>query len=370
MFLAVRELWHSRLRYLMIAAVITLVAWLVFLLSGLANGLATDNGAALDRMPADGLVFQSNVRFYLHRSLLPMADVQAVRDVPGVADATPVGHLTITTTPVGKTDKIDATVLAIDPASFIAPSVTAGAMFQPSDPNQVVVDTTFKRYGVALGDTLLVDPSGERLTVVGFTTNQTYNHLPVVFMSIPRWQGLKYAAPGSSGSVTDPISAIAVRGDDGIGGRIDAQTPGVEFASMQTAIENLPGYSAEMGTVTTILVFLFVIAALVLAAFFYVITLQKTNQFGVLKALGSRMSYLAWDLVSQVVMLSVVGVLLGAALTYLVARMIPADVPFALSNRLVVIYGFVLLLVSLLGTILSLVRIARIDALIAIGRVD
>lgn len=370
MFLALRELRHSRLRYLMIALVITLVAWLVFLLSGLANGLATDNGAALDQMPADGLVYQSDVRFYLHRSLLPMEDVQAVRDVAGVDDATPLGHLTVTTTPEGKTDKIDATVLAIDPAGFIAPSLSSGQMFDPAAPDQVVVDATFKRYGVALGDVLLIEPSGERLTVAGFTENQTYNHLPVVFMSIPRWQGLKYAAPGSSGSVTDPISAVAVRGDDGIGDRIDAQVPGVEFASMQTAIQNLPGYSAEMGTVTTILVFLFVIAALVLAAFFYVITLQKTNQLGVLKALGARMSYLAWDLVSQVVILTVVGVVLGAALSYLVAQMIPADVPFALSNRLVVIYGIVLLLVSLLGTILSLVRIARIDALIAIGRVD
>lgn len=370
MFLALRELRHSRLRYLMIALVITLVAWLVFLLSGLANGLATDNGAALKRMNADGLVFQSDVRFYLHRSLLPMDAVEAVRAVPGVDDATPLGHLTITTTPDGKTDKIDATVLAIEPASFLAPPLVAGTMFDLSQPDQVVVDATFKRYGVALGDVLLVEPSGQRLAVVGFTQNQTYNHLPVVFMSIPRWQGLKYAAPGASGSVSDPISAIAIRGDAGVGQRIDAAVPGVEFASMQTAIENLPGYSAEMGTVTTILVFLFVIAALVLAAFFYVITLQKTNQFGVLKALGARMSYLALDLVSQVVILSIAGVLLGAGLTYLVAQLIPKEVPFVLSNRLVVTYGFVLLLVSLIGTILSLVKIARIDALIAIGRVD
>jgi len=370
MFLALRELRHSRLRYLMIALVITLVAWLVFLLSGLANGLATDNGAALKNMDADGLVYQADVRFYLHRSILPMSDVAAIRDVEGVKDATPLGHLTITTTPEGKTDKIDATVLAIDPDGFLAPHITSGQMFDPAASDQVVVNSTYKRYGVALGDVMLVEPSGTRLTVVGFTEKQTYNHLPVVFMSIPSWQGLKYAAPGSSGSIVDPISAVAVKGDGGIGDRIDAQVSAVEFASIQTAIQNLPGYSAEMGTVTTILVFLFVIAALVLAAFFYVITLQKTNQFGVLKALGARMPYLAWDLISQVVILTIIGVALGAGLSYLVASLIPADVPFALSNSLVVTYGVVLLVVSLLGTILSLVRIARIDALIAIGRVD
>src|SRR5688500_10643435 len=96
MFLALRELQHSRLRYLLLGTIITLIAWLVFILSGLANGLANDNAAAVLHMPTDQFVFQADSRLLLHRSLLPGETVAQARRVPGVADAAPLGHLSVT----------------------------------------------------------------------------------------------------------------------------------------------------------------------------------------------------------------------------------------------------------------------------------
>lgn len=96
MFLAVREFRHARLRYLLIGAIIALIAWLVFLLSGLATGLATDNGATLMSMKADYLAFQKDVRFFLHRSILPEQAVEELRAVDGVTAVAPLGHLTVT----------------------------------------------------------------------------------------------------------------------------------------------------------------------------------------------------------------------------------------------------------------------------------
>src|SRR6476659_4694011 len=95
MFLALRELRYARLRFLMIGAIITLIAWLVFLLSGLANGLASDNAGALQRLPADHLAFQADSRLLLQRSLLPLAAVEQVRQVSGVADAAPLGQMMV-----------------------------------------------------------------------------------------------------------------------------------------------------------------------------------------------------------------------------------------------------------------------------------
>lgn len=80
------------------------------------------------------------------------------------------------------------------------------------------------------------------------------------------------------------------------------------------------------------------------------------------------MGFLARDLIGQVTIISIAGIAIGAALTYLVAAMIPADVPFALSNSRVLLYSGVLLVVSLAGMFLSLIRMSRVDALIAIGR--
>jgi putative ABC transport system permease protein len=369
-FLALREFRHARLRYGLITAILTLIALLVFLLSGLANGLSTNNGAALQHMNADYLVFQSNVRLFVHRSILPMQTVAEVKQTPGVKDAAPLGHLTVTVQRATTNEQIDATILAIDPSSFLAPPIVDGKSLNEGAFASVVVDRTFQRHGVKLGDTLKVTPSGQELTVTGFTTSQTYNHLPVIFTTIPLWQSLKFAAPGSAAGVTDPISVVAVQMDGAAATRVAQAIPGVEVATLATAIQNLPGYSEEQGTLTMIQVFLFLIAACIMAAFFYVLTLQKSHQFGIMKALGASSAFLARDLIGQVLALSVAGVLLGVLLSYGIAALIPSAVPFALDTSLVAAYGVVLLAVALVGALLSLRQIAKVDALVAIGRMD
>ena len=64
-------------------------------------------------------------------------------------------------------------------------------------------------------------------------------------------------------------------------------------ASKNDIVTNIPGYSEEQGSLTMMITFLYIIAAFVLTVFFYVITIQKVDQFGMLKAIGAKTSYLA-----------------------------------------------------------------------------
>lgn len=370
MFLAFRELRYARLRFLMIGAIITLIAWLVFLLSGLANGLANDNAGALQRLPADHLAFQADSRLLLQRSLLPLAAVEQVRRVPGVADAAPLGQMMVSVRRAAGGAQLDAAILAIDPAGFLAPTITRGQGLAGAGANGVVVDEKLAKAGVALGDTLLVQPTGQPLTVVGFTSGQTYSHAPVIYQPLAAWRQLRFAAPGASGGIADPISAVAIRASDDAAGRVAAAVPGVEVTDRAGAVQQVPGYQEERGTLLMIQVFLVVIAAFIIAAFFYILTLQKTAQFGVLKVLGASTGFLARDLLGQVVLMTIVGIATGAALSFGVAAVMPGAIPFLLAPQLVVLYGGLLLAVALGGALLSLRRIATTDALTAIGRVD
>ncbi|MEK7784937.1 MAG: FtsX-like permease family protein [Chloroflexota bacterium] len=370
MFLAINELKHSRFRYLMVGAIITLIAWLAFLLAGLANGLVADTGAALLDMKADHLIFQSNVRLFIHRSVLPEAMVNEVRELPGVTAATPLGHLTIVVTRASDSDQIDVTVLAIDPTGFLAPAIIEGESLVSAPEGGIVVDESMKRRGVQLGDTLRITGAEMELTVIGFTAGQTYNHIPVIFMDLLRWRSLKFAAPGSDRGVVDPVSIIAVQMDEAAATQVAATLSGVEIVTPKVALDHLPGYKEEQSSILMIEVFLFVIAAFIVAVFFYVITLQKTNQFGVLKAFGASTGFLARGLIGQVLCLSLIGIGLGALLTYSVAAIMPESIPFNLAREIVVNYSAVLLLVALGGALLSLRQIATIDPLIAIGRID
>lgn len=370
MFLTPREMQHSKLRTGMIVAIIALIAWLVFLLSGLANGLSNDNGATLRRIDMDGVVLQEDVRFYMHRSILP-ADLEGeIASVEGVDDVSPLGHLTATVLSEDGDERIDATILGVDPEGFVVADPSEGESLADAAEGGVLVDASFSRQGVDIGDTITVTPSGEQMTIAGFVDGEKYNHLPVIFMPIDQWRELKYRTEVETGGIASPVSAFVVRGDEGIVDAINDSVPGVEAGSRQDAIEALPGYSAEMGTVRMILVFLFLIASLVMAAFFYIITLQKTNQFGVLKALGAQTRTLAIDLVGQVALLTLIGAAIGAVLANLVATLIPAGVPFFLENDLVLGYSVVLLIVAVIGALVSATRIERVDPLVAIGRVE
>src|SRR6476469_7529577 len=91
MFLALREIRHARTRFALIAAMMVLVAGLVFILSGLANGLAADHAAARERLPADRLVFQASSDFSFERSILSEGDLTKIHAVPGVTEASPLG---------------------------------------------------------------------------------------------------------------------------------------------------------------------------------------------------------------------------------------------------------------------------------------
>lgn len=47
MFLAIKEIRHEKLRYSLIVAVISLISFLIFILSALSLGLANENTAAI-----------------------------------------------------------------------------------------------------------------------------------------------------------------------------------------------------------------------------------------------------------------------------------------------------------------------------------
>ena len=152
--------------------------------------------------------------------------------------------------------------------------------------------------------------------------------------------------------------------------QMEKEVDGVEVVTKSSAINGMPGYTAENGTIMMMLVFLIVISAFVIAVFFYVLTIQKTQQFGVMKAIGASNGFIAKAIVSQVFVLSFFSILIGIGLTYLTAMVFPEEMPFNLDPVLVIIYGIVLLVISVGSSLFSIRRISKIDPLTALGRVE
>lgn len=368
MFLAIRELKHSKLRYLLIGLIMILVALLVFIISGLANGLSSDNASSIQNMKADYFVMEHDSKNKLNRSIISMEKLDEIRAISDVKAAEGLGQMMITLNKIGSSEKTDATIFATNASGILAPKVIEGTSYDNKKQGEVVADRSLKEVGYKLGDSLKDDLSGKVFTIVGFTEKQSYSHTPAVYMNVKGWQEIN---PGLKNHRKDSISAIAVQMDSKSEENVRESLPeGVTLISKEESLQSIPGFKEEQGTLTMMIAFLFVIAAFVLAVFFYVITLQKTNQFGVLKALGANTGYLAKSIVGQVMLLAVTCIAISVALTYGVTLIMPEGMPFELSADLVIKYSVLLLAVSVLGSLLSLYRVAKIDAIEAIGRVS
>ena len=73
MFLAWNEMKHSKLRYGLVVGVIFLIAYLVFFLTGLANGLAQTNRSAVDSWKSDYVIlsyYQRRLLLFLRKAFL------------------------------------------------------------------------------------------------------------------------------------------------------------------------------------------------------------------------------------------------------------------------------------------------------------
>ena len=137
--------------------------------------------------------------------------------------------------------------------------------------------------------------------------------------------------------------------------------------STQTFIVDLPGYSELSLTLTFMIYFLFIISAVILAIFLYVLTIQKISIFGVMKAQGISNRYLSQSVIAQTFILSLAGVIVGVILTLITGYFLPTAVPVAFNYMDMLIYGIVLIVVSIIGALFSVQTIVKIDPLNAIG---
>ena len=97
-----------------------------------------------------------------------------------------------------------------------------------------------------------------------------------------------------------------------VAAQIERQVSDVEVVDRVTAYESLPGYLAQQSTLTTQRYFTLLIGLLIIGGFFQIQTLQKVAQIGMLKAIGASNFTVATAAISQIVIVNIIGIGLGA----------------------------------------------------------
>ncbi|HID5014621.1 FtsX-like permease family protein [Staphylococcus aureus] len=349
MFLAWNEIRRNKLKFGLIIGVLTMISYLLFLLSGLANGLINMNKEGIDKWQADAIVLNKDANQTVQQSVFNKKDIEnkykKQATLKQIGEIVSNGH-----------QKDNVLVFGVEKSSFLVPSLIEG--HKATKDNEVLADETLKNKGFKIGDTLSLSQSDEKLHIVGFTESAKYNASPVIFTNDATIAKINPRLTG------DKINAVVVRDTNWKDKKLNQE---LEAVSINDFIENLPGYKPQNLTLNFMISFLFVISATVIGIFLYVMTLQKTSLFGILKAQGFTNGYLANVVISQTLILALFGTAFGLLLTGVTGAFLPDAVPVKFDVLTLLVFAIVLMIVSVLGSLFSILTIRKIDPLKAIG---
>lgn len=352
MFLALREIRHEKLRYGLIIGMVVLVSYLVFVLSGLAYGLAQQNTQAIASWDATKITLNSDANESLSQSLITTKTAQKTDLTSHEAYIGQAGVVAKTT---GQ-PKLSAEFLGLDASQFIYRKLTVTSGHKPTAANQILVDDSFKDNGYRLGDQVKLNSTSGTYKIVGFTHNAKLSVAPVIYGTLGTWRTLSHVTPNfkASGIVSNAAE-------------FNPTTSGLQTLSISQFINKLPGYSAQNTTFTFMIAFLMVIAMVVIAVFLYILTMQKLPNYAVLRAQGIPAKVLVVTTISQALLLVVSGLLIGAALTAATVVALPAGVPMSFNLPLLVGVTGGILLTGVLGALIPVRLILHVDPVSVIG---
>ncbi len=378
MFIAIRDLAFAKGRFLLIATVVALVAFLMTLLSGLATGLIRNNISGLMALDVSHIAFEYNKKPNYRNSMIDREMWEGWREHPGVLDTQPLGHTMFMARTEADLPLDDVVLWGIEPGSFLEPSVSRGEQLGRLE-NGVIIASKLVEKGIDIGDTFILDRVLTELEVVGVTDEHYIGHVPIIYTLLPKWQEATYGPPGGPppgerlpSILFDYASVIALQLEPGTSPGeleltdIDLGTITIDKA---TAYEASSGYVEEVQSVQMIQAFLIIISAVVMGAFFSVWTIQRTKEIGLVKALGASNAYLLRDSLGQVLLLMITAAAIGTLAAIQVGRTLEASsFPFMLVPETVAASAVMLVIAGLIGSALSLRLILKIDPIIALGR--
>ncbi|MCB9430596.1 MAG: hypothetical protein H6668_01315 [Ardenticatenaceae bacterium] len=378
-YLAVKEIWRSKGRFVAIGAVIALITLLVLFLAALGEGLGNGNREFLDKLNGELILFQEQANLSVSASQFGRSIMNDVLRMPDVSAAGAIGFSSVFVSMAGSNELLSVSMLGVEPDRPGEPPAFEGRGLGGVRANEVILDENASvRLGLGVGDELIVQSTQGTvdelfsLQIVGVSDGRQYFIQPSIFVPLLTWDRIRPKAVADNGQDELTFNIIAVKLVDPsdevtAGQRIEERLSTVKAVNRRTAYEAAPGYSAQQSTINTQQGFTLLIGVLVVGGFFQIQTLQKVAQVGMLKALGASNSVVYSAALLQIVVTNFFGVLLGSLATLGLAATFPPGIPIVFQGDQVVLALATLLLIGPLGGLLSLRILAKVEPLTALG---
>ncbi|AFK54836.1 ABC transporter permease [Tistrella mobilis] len=370
MMLALADIRHDLLRFVLTAIGIGLLAMGAFGMTGIYRGIVADALMVIDRIGADLWVVQGDTRGpFAETSAVPLATERRVEGVDGVIRVRPFLSLT-------RSLRIDGQVRQVSLLGLDWPDDDGGwlplAEGLPLGQRHDVAIAD-RSLGLAIGDVLVV--GHQHLRVTGLTRDMVdINGDPVLALTIPDLIELRAARPseaillrraaGSAGDHGD-VQALAVDVRPGAAISVAAEIAGWgDVAVLTTRDQRDLLLNARLERLRMqILLFsllLMTITAVVVSLILYTGTIEKLHTIAMLKLIGAADRLIVAMIATQALALGVTGLGVGLAAGRLLFPMFPRRV--LLLDADIALIGAMVLATCLAGSAAGIVKAMRVRA--------
>lgn len=353
-----RNLLSEKGRFAISVGGVAFAVLLILIVVALYRGWS-QTGEVFEKLPGEIWVTQIGTSDPFHStSLLTSGDVGLAASVEGVEAAVPVLSRQMLI-PIGDGEEsVRFMALALPGGLQLSPDVVAA--YAPAPGDIVIEETLSRKTGLKEGDRLVVRDVDLRVGEVRPRGGDVLSQFAFVHYSdAERIFGVgdivNYAmlivSPGSS---VDEVAAAVSAGNDGV--RVYTSTAFAEAVRKEIDEAFLP-------VISILVVIGFMVGVAVVGLTTYTATIERAREFGVMKAVGASGGFLYRIVLTQSVILTASGFVVGLAAAILLARLAEQMVPEFVTDFRALDLAGVLVAAGLMSVIASLAPIRRINGI-------
>ena len=359
MKIAWNEIKYQPKKFILIEVLIVIMMFMVIFLSGLTNGLGRIIMAQIDTFGDVQYILSKDSEGVIPYSTLTSSELTEIEDLH-LEEQTGLVIQRSTFMKEDEEGSQDVTFFAMDTYKNLTIKAEDGYVAANLSDNEVILDESYKAKGIHVGDTIKDKTSDILLKVVAFAQDAKYGHSSVAFISSKTLEEMRQKKnPNYTWQPQAIITSQAVTADD-----LSEQ---LMVSNKQQIINKIPGYTATNMILKTMTWVLLIASAAILGVFFYILALQKLKQFGVLKAIGMSMGEITRIQLSQVGILSIIGIGIGLGLALALTAFLPVSMPFYMKAEDNAVISVSFIVISIICGALSLLKIKKVDPIEVIG---
>ncbi|MDO8616282.1 MAG: FtsX-like permease family protein [Dehalococcoidia bacterium] len=367
LLVARKNLFSERTRLAISVGGVALSVFLIGILLSLFRGWSQQVGSFVEDVPADLWVTSDGTTdFVTAASIVPESLATQLAFVPEIKTVSSLIVRPMAMYRAGDDPRhtFDVQFVGYDPAVGLGGPLRIVGGKSPPGPDEIIVDREMsRRHGVMIGDSLV--RGTKAVTVVGYSSGGDFVYTQVAFVTIPTAIDFLDLEPKDQRTfLLLKLENPANR--ENVALRLELTIPGVHVMSgeefAQETRDRILGQILPI--LIVVLIVAFVVGLAVAGLTIYTATVEKSREYGILKAEGFTNSFLYRVVFEQSLITGLLGFLVGAGLTVLVAPIAQDNVPqfvvFIRWQDILAIAG-VTLLMALIAAYIPIRRMASID---------